>query len=122
MTASSIATIDELAPGRVALGFGAGDTAVRLSGLRPARVAEMEDAIVLMRGLLAGEEIEVGAERPPSESPPCRGSADRRPQPRQAGPYATVPADRLRPTAKRSSMLRTRTADSTEWSFQETYS
>lgn len=64
VTASSIATIDELAPGRVALGFGAGDTAVRLSGLRPARVAEMEDAIVLMRGLLAGEEIEVGAERP----------------------------------------------------------
>ena len=64
VTASSIATIDELAPGRVSLGFGAGDTAVRLSGLRPARVAEMEDAIVLMRGLLAGEQIEVGAERP----------------------------------------------------------
>ena len=64
VTASSIATIDELAPGRVALGFGAGDTAVRLSGLRPARVAEMEDAIVLMRGLLAGDQIEVGAERP----------------------------------------------------------
>ncbi len=64
VTASSIATIDELAPGRVSLGFGAGDTAVRLSGLRPARVAEMEDAIVLMRQLLAGEEIEVGAERP----------------------------------------------------------
>ncbi|MCY4619368.1 MAG: LLM class flavin-dependent oxidoreductase [Chloroflexi bacterium] len=64
VTASSIATIDELAPGRVSLGFGAGDTAVRLSGLRPARVAEMEDAIVLMRKLLAGEEVEVGAERP----------------------------------------------------------
>ena len=64
VTASSIATIDELAPGRVALGFGAGDTAVRLSGLRPARVAEMEDAIVLMRRLLAGEQVEVGAERP----------------------------------------------------------
>ena len=64
VTASSIATIDELAPGRVALGFGAGDTAVRLSGLRPARVAEMEGAIVLMRRLLAGEEVEVGAERP----------------------------------------------------------
>lgn len=64
VTASSIATVEELAPGRMALGFGAGDTAVRLSGLRPARVAEMEDAIVLMRGLLAGEEIEVGAERP----------------------------------------------------------
>ncbi len=64
VTASSISTIDELAPGRIALGFGAGDTAVRLSGLRPARVAEMEDAIVLMRRLLAGEQVEVGAERP----------------------------------------------------------
>ena len=64
VTASSISTIDELAPGRVSLGFGAGDTAVRLSGLKPARVAEMEDAIVLMRALLAGEEVEVGAERP----------------------------------------------------------
>ena len=64
VTASSIATVDELAPGRVSLGIGAGDTAVRLSGLRPARVAEMEDAIVLIRRLLAGERIEVGAERP----------------------------------------------------------
>ncbi len=64
VTASSIATIDELAPGRITLGFGAGDTAVRLSGLRPARVAEMEDAIILIRRLLAGEEVEVGAERP----------------------------------------------------------
>ena len=64
VTASSIATIDELAPGRIALGIGAGDTAVRLSGLRPARVAAMEEAIVLIRQLLAGEQIEVGAERP----------------------------------------------------------
>ena len=64
VTASSIATIDELAPGRILLGIGAGDTAVRLSGLRPARVVEMEDAIVLMRRLLAGEDVEVGAERP----------------------------------------------------------
>lgn len=64
VTASSISTIDELAPGRVALGYGAGDTAVRLAGLRPARVREMEDAIVLMRRLLAGERVEVGAEQP----------------------------------------------------------
>ena len=35
VTASSIATIDELAPGRTLLGWGIGDTAVRLAGLRP---------------------------------------------------------------------------------------
>lgn len=64
VTASSIATIDELAPGRVLLGWGVGDTAVRLAGLRPARVAELEAGTRLMRALLAGEAVEVGAARP----------------------------------------------------------
>src|SRR5918995_1346907 len=64
VTASSIATIDELAPGRVILGWGVGDTAVRLAGLRPARVKELEDSTRLMRALLDGKEIEVGAARP----------------------------------------------------------
>src|SRR2546429_2791204 len=64
VTASSIATIDELAPGRVLLGWGVGDTAVRLAGLRPARVKELEAATRLMRALLDGKAVEVGAERP----------------------------------------------------------
>src|SRR2546429_6233429 len=64
VTASSIATIDELAPGRVLLGWGVGDTAVRLAGLRPARVKELEASTRLMRALLDGEAIEVGAEQP----------------------------------------------------------
>ncbi len=64
VTASSIATIDELAPGRVVLGWGVGDTAVRLAGLRPARVKELEDGTRLMRKLLDGEHVEVGAPRP----------------------------------------------------------
>src|SRR5947207_4981208 len=64
VTASSIATIDELAPGRVLLGWGVGDTAVRLAGLKPARVAELEASTRLMRTLLDGGEVEVGAERP----------------------------------------------------------
>jgi 5,10-methylenetetrahydromethanopterin reductase len=64
VTASSIATIDELAPGRVLLGWGVGDTAVRLAGLRPARVKELEDSTSLMRALLDGREVDVGAERP----------------------------------------------------------
>lgn len=62
--ASSIATVDALAPGRTLLAFGVGDTAVRLMGKRPARVAELEAATVLSRRLLAGEAVEVGAERP----------------------------------------------------------
>lgn len=64
VTASSIATIDELAPGRTLLGWGVGDTAVRLAGLRPARVKELEASTRLMRALLDGEAVDVGAERP----------------------------------------------------------
>jgi 5,10-methylenetetrahydromethanopterin reductase len=48
----------------VLLGWGVGDTAVRLAGLRPARVAELEAGTRLMRALLAGEAVEVGAARP----------------------------------------------------------
>ena len=62
--ASSIATLDALAPGRTLLGYGVGDTAVRLMGKRPARVAELEEATVLTRRLLAGDDVEVGAARP----------------------------------------------------------
>jgi 5,10-methylenetetrahydromethanopterin reductase len=64
VTASSIATIDELAPGRTLLGWGVGDTAVRLAGLRPARVKELEASTRLMRALLDGQTVEVGAEQP----------------------------------------------------------
>ena len=64
VTASSIATIDELAPGRTIIGWGVGDTAVRLAGLKPARVKELETSTRLMRALLDGESVEVGAERP----------------------------------------------------------
>jgi len=64
VTASSIATIDELAPGRTLLGWGVGDTAVRLAGLRPARVKELEASAQLMRALLDGQAVEVGALRP----------------------------------------------------------
>jgi alkanesulfonate monooxygenase SsuD/methylene tetrahydromethanopterin reductase-like flavin-dependent oxidoreductase (luciferase family) len=62
--ASSISTVDALAPGRALLAYGVGDTAVRLVGKRPARVAELEEAAVLTRRLLAGEDVDVGAARP----------------------------------------------------------
>ncbi|MDP6606705.1 MAG: LLM class flavin-dependent oxidoreductase [Dehalococcoidia bacterium] len=64
VTASSIATVDELAPGRTLLAMGVGDTAVRLSGLRPARVSELEDATRVIRTLLAGESVDAGAAQP----------------------------------------------------------
>jgi 5,10-methylenetetrahydromethanopterin reductase len=64
VTASSIATVDELAPGRTLLGWGVGDTAVRLAGLKPARVHELEAGTRLMRALLDGNAVEVGAAEP----------------------------------------------------------
>jgi len=58
--AGSIATVDLYAPGRVLLGLGAGDTAVWQIGLRPARLAETERAVRVIRGLLAGEGVPLG--------------------------------------------------------------
>src|SRR5215475_7183293 len=51
--ASSIATVAELAPGRTVLGLGAGDTAVRLNGLAPARLTTLANSIDTVRTLLA---------------------------------------------------------------------
>lgn len=62
--ASSIATIAGLAPNRVHLGLGAGDTAVRLNGLAPSTVRSLEAAALSAKSLLAGEELDVGAARP----------------------------------------------------------
>lgn len=64
IVASAIATVDYLAPARTIMVYGVGDTAVRLVGRRPARVAELEEATRFTRALLQGEEIDVGAARP----------------------------------------------------------
>ena len=64
VTASSIATVAELAPNRTVLGMGVGDTAVRLAGLKPAKIKELEQGVHIIKSLLAGEEVEVGAARP----------------------------------------------------------
>jgi len=62
--AGSIATVAQLAPGRVHLGLGIGDTAVRFNGLAPATVSALERATRTVVALLAGERLEVGALRP----------------------------------------------------------
>lgn len=64
IVASAIATIDYLAPGRTIMVYGIGDTAVRLVGRRPARMADLEYATRFTRSLLQGEEVDVGAPRP----------------------------------------------------------
>ena len=60
VTASALATLGELTGGRVALGIGAGDSAVETVGNRPSRLAALETAIRTIRQLVSGEEVELG--------------------------------------------------------------
>ena len=60
VTAASIATIAALAPGRTFLGVGAGNTALRVMGRKPQRIAEYDRYLTELRPLLAGEEAEHG--------------------------------------------------------------
>ena len=54
--ASGIATINALAPGRTFFGVGAGNTALRVLGLPPQRIAEFDRYLASVAPLLRGEE------------------------------------------------------------------
>jgi len=54
VTAHSIATINELAPGRVILGVGTGFTGRNVMGMPPIRLGTMREEIGVIRALLAG--------------------------------------------------------------------
>ena len=54
--AAGIATINALAPGRVFFGVGAGNTALRVMGLPPQRIAEFDRYLGTVAPLLRGEE------------------------------------------------------------------
>jgi len=57
VTASAIATINALAPGRVILGVGTGFTGRNTMGMPPLPVARMVEYVRQVRGLLAGEDV-----------------------------------------------------------------
>ena len=58
VTAHSIATINRIAPGRTFLGIGAGNTAMRLMGHKPVRLAEYDGYLGVVRSLLDGKETD----------------------------------------------------------------
>ncbi|HEY3522893.1 MAG TPA: TIGR03842 family LLM class F420-dependent oxidoreductase [Candidatus Limnocylindrales bacterium] len=58
VTASALAVLDELSGGRMDLGIGRGDSARRVLGKPPITLAHTEEAIRVIRALVAGESIE----------------------------------------------------------------
>src|SRR5215831_8365672 len=58
VTACAIAAVVEVAGGRVALGLGAGDSAVYGIGLRPSRIAEVDAAVRFFRAVLKGDQAQ----------------------------------------------------------------
>ncbi len=56
VTASAHATLADLHPGRVLLGIGRGDNAVRTLGLKPVPTAELAETVPKLRAWMAGEE------------------------------------------------------------------
>ena len=62
-TASAIATIDRLAPGRLACGFGTGATARWLLNQPALTWKQMSEYLTQLRGLLAGEVVEIDGEQ-----------------------------------------------------------
>jgi alkanesulfonate monooxygenase SsuD/methylene tetrahydromethanopterin reductase-like flavin-dependent oxidoreductase (luciferase family) len=63
VTASAIATLANLHPGRVVLGIGRGDNAVRTVGLVPASSEELAGIIPTLRDLTAGRPVDVDGSR-----------------------------------------------------------
>jgi 5,10-methylenetetrahydromethanopterin reductase len=58
VTASAAATVEDLAPGRVYIGIGAGGTGVWHLGLETARLVDLEEYVLTVRGLLEHGEAE----------------------------------------------------------------
>jgi 5,10-methylenetetrahydromethanopterin reductase len=58
VTASSIATVDEISAGRAFLGIGSGDSAVLNLGLEPVRLRGMREVIRVLRSLLDGRHVD----------------------------------------------------------------
>lgn len=57
VVASTWLTLHEYVPGRVVLGIGTGDSALRTIGRKPMRLAELERTVADLRRLFAGEDV-----------------------------------------------------------------
>lgn len=57
--ASAIATVEQIAPGRLMVGFGTGFTGRAGMGKKPLKLAEMREHIEQVRGLLRGDVVDI---------------------------------------------------------------
>jgi 5,10-methylenetetrahydromethanopterin reductase len=69
VVASAVNTVHELAPGRVVLGVGTGDSSVKPLSIRPSRLTEMRSAIDMVRTLLADGFHDYGGRRSKLRAP-----------------------------------------------------
>ncbi len=60
VTASALATLNEISTGRMDCGIGRGDSARRVIGKPPVTMQHLEDAILMIRELTAGREVDDG--------------------------------------------------------------
>jgi probable F420-dependent oxidoreductase len=58
VTASSYATLHDISGGRMVMGIGRGDSARRVIGYPPVKMAEFEQALVMMKDLMNGRPVE----------------------------------------------------------------
>jgi 5,10-methylenetetrahydromethanopterin reductase len=57
VTANAIMSLNMLSKGRAVLGIGAGDSAVRTTGLSPAKMTQLRESVEFMRSLLSGQGV-----------------------------------------------------------------
>jgi 5,10-methylenetetrahydromethanopterin reductase len=62
VSANAFASLNRLAPGRIDFGIGTGFTGRRTMGLRPVRLADMEEHIRVVMAMLRGETVELAIE------------------------------------------------------------
>ena len=58
VTASALATLDEISGGRMDLGIGRGDNAVRVLGKPPTTMKTLEEAVIVIRDLVEGRTVQ----------------------------------------------------------------
>ena len=58
VTASAYATLQDISGGRMVMGIGRGDSARRVIGQQPVKMAEFESALVMMKDLMNGRAVE----------------------------------------------------------------